>query len=253
MSRPAPRWHDVRAVFADLAITTFAVEPERLRTHLPDDCVPQVFALHDGRRALVSTVSFRARRFALHALPGLGPSFSQVNYRTYVTAGGGPCVFFFGSVAPLAITLLPRYLWRLPWHRGRITLDADWREDACTRYAMTQRSPWGGAELRAVPGPTLSALDGFASLEDGLVALTHPLVGYCQRQDGGRAIYRVWHDRLVMSPMDAEKARFEVLENLGLIAPGDRPHSVLVCREAEFVSRLDFRVRGFGGREPPAS
>jgi hypothetical protein len=239
MDAPAPRWHDIRAVFADLAVTTFAVDDARLRPHLPDDCVPQVLVMPDGRpQALVSAVSFRARHLALHALPGLGPSFSQVNYRAYVTVGGERCVYFFGSAVPWPIALLPRYLWRLPWHPARVAIEATWKEGACARYEMTQRSSWGDARMHAVAGPPASALDGFAHLEEGLQTLTHPLVGHCRRRDGGRAVYRVWHERLTTSAMVAEEARFEVLERLHLIAPGDRPHSVLACREAEFLSRL---------------
>lgn len=235
MTSPVPdaRWHDVRAHFEDLAITTFAVEPARLRARLPEDCVPEIAVLADGReRALVSAVSFRVRHFRLAGIPWLDASFLQVNYRAYVRAAGTSGVWFFASVATAPWHLGPRYLWRLPWHRATIDIDVEWETGRCRRYSLRQCSARGTAELEAIGAPA-TPLDG---LDQSL--LTEPLVGYCQRTNGRRAVYRVWHERLEATTATAKSARFEVFENLGLVDRGAAPHSVLVVRKTDFLVRL---------------
>jgi Uncharacterized conserved protein (COG2071) len=236
---PTARWHDVRASFHDFAITSFAVDPGRLRALLPDDCAPEIVSLRDGReRGLVSAVSFHARHFRLHAVPWPSASFMQVNYRTYVRHQGEPAVWFFGTAVAAPWHLAPRLLWRLPWRRARIEIEATWDGDHCRRYELRQRSAAGGADLVAKESDRPIALDGFSDDDEGRRLLTDPLVGYCRRGDGRRAAYRVWHPRLEAHQGAAETAHFQVFENLGLVARGDAPHSVLLQRETEFLVRL---------------
>jgi hypothetical protein len=236
---PDVRWHDVRASFHDFAVTTYAVDPTRLREHLPEDCAPETVSLSDGReRGLVSAVSFHARRFRLHALPWLGASFAQVNYRAYVRHRGQPAVWFFGTAVAVPWNLAPRLLWRLPWRGALIEIDARWNGDDCAGYTLRQRSTWGDAELHAVGGDAARGIDGFAGDDDARRFLTDPLVGYCRRLDGSRAAYRVWHPRIEARLARAETARFPVFEDLRLIERAQEPHSVLLQRETEFLVRL---------------
>jgi hypothetical protein len=237
---PAARWHDVRASFQDFAVTSFAVEPAHLRARLPDDCVPEVVPLADGReRALVSAVSFRAHRFRLQGAPWLGAAFNQVNYRAYVRRRGTPAVWFFASAVSTPWHVGPRVLWQLPWAGALIDIAAEWRDEGCLRYALRQRSAAGDAELSATGADREpDAPAGFVTHDDALRLLTDPLVGFYRRRDGSRVACRVWHPRLAARPARATTARFSLFEDLGLIDRDQAPHSVLLQRSTEFLVRL---------------
>jgi uncharacterized protein YqjF (DUF2071 family) len=229
---PAARWHDVQARFEDFAITTFAVEPARLSSLLPDDCQPEISVCDGRERALVSAVSFRVRSFRLSALPWPAASFLQVNYRAYVRRGQEGGVWFFASAVAAPWHFVPRYVWRLPWRRARIAIDVTWDGDLCRRYALRQQAAWGDALLQATGGAPAS-LDA-----DQARRLTEPLVGYCRRSDGRGAAYRVWHEPLRVTEAMAERARFQMFEDLRLVDADSRPHSVLIARQADFLVRL---------------
>jgi Uncharacterized conserved protein (COG2071) len=94
--------------------------------------------------------------------------------------------------------LIPRYLWKLPWHRARMEFDC--RYDAAgaryAAYSVRTQSNWSPGTLSlADTGQPPASLSGVSSLEAGLVFLTHPLRGYFFRRDGALGSYSIWHDR----------------------------------------------------------
>lgn len=238
--RPVSRWRDVTTTLADFAIVTYGVEPSALAALLPAEFVPDVFTLDDGRRvAFVSAVPFRDLDFRFGFAPWLKFSFGQTNYRAYVTYRGQRCVWFFGTSLATRWVWIPRYAWKLPWHRASIHIDSDWQGDRCNRYQLRTIADWGDAEaeLEGSDEPT-GQLDGFADAEETALVLTHPLAGYFTRRDGRLGTYSIWHDRLKLQRGLARTARFEVFEKVGLVKPGASPHSVLIQRQTEFVIRL---------------
>ena len=249
--RPVARWRDVVTTLADFALVTWDVAPERLRALLPDGFAPDVFTLDDGRRrAFVSAVPFRDLDFRFAALPWLRFAFPQVNYRAYVRHRGERCVWFFGTTLDTGLVAMPRLAWKLPWHRVRSRVEAHWRGEALERYALDNTGPWGGASLRLEGrGTPAGRLDGFPDEDATAFVLTHPLVGWMRRLDGRLTTYSVWHDRLVLQRAHARRARCEVFEALGLVAPDQAPHSVLVQRETEFLVRLPPAAGPRRGRE----
>jgi uncharacterized protein YqjF (DUF2071 family) len=237
LPRPTTRWCDVTTTLADFAIITFDVEPARLAALLPRDFAPEVVTLADGRqRALVSAVPFRDLDFRFGFAPWLRFRFGQTNYRAYVRYRGRRCVWFFGTSLATFWVLIPRYGWKLPWHRDRIQIAASWDQEHCQRYQVATTGNWGQAEveMEGTDEPT-GTLDGFANEEDTAVVLTHPLAGYFRRRDGRLGTYSVWHKRLEMCRGIAKKAEFAVFKDLGLVTPGTTPHSVLLQRETEFI------------------
>ena len=80
----------------------------------------------------------------------------------------------------------------------------------------------------------MDRLDGFADLDDAAHILTHPLDGWFSRPDGRLGRYAVWHDRLRPRLGVARRARYDVFESLGLVAPDTEPHSVLLQRSTDF-------------------
>jgi hypothetical protein len=193
----------------------------------------------------VSVVPFEDVDFYTVALPFWKFHFGQTNYRTYVIdrATGEPAVWFFGTTLGGWPVAIPRHVWKLPWHPARFDFDTHYNADQhrYTRYQMSTASVWGEAQLElADSGQPVTALDGFADLEAGLVKLTHPLIGVYYRRDGLPGSYRVWHDRLHPTTGRVIHARIDLLDRLGLVPYADQAqtHSVLIQPETEFIVRM---------------
>jgi hypothetical protein len=239
---PPPRLHglDAATTLIDVAITSFSVDPAALAALLPAGVEADVVTLDDGRaRALVSAVTFRDLEFRLAFASGIRFSFVQTNYRAYVRIGERRLVWFFGTSLDSPLVAVPRLAWRMPWHSGKMELEATWNGDHCTSYRQSTRAEWGAAdvELEGTDEP-VGRLDGFADRDDSLLVLTHPLDGLYRRRDGGLGGYSVWHERFAPRLGIARTARFELFERLGLVEPGAVPHSVMLQRTIDFAVLL---------------
>lgn len=241
---PARGWLDVLVTLRHFAIVTYDVDPDALGAHLPPGIEPEVFTLAGGRaRALVSAVTFLDVGFRLRVFPWPRFSFGQVNYRAYVLRDGARAAWFFGTSLATPFVLVPRLLWGMPWRHARMRFDAVWSGERCERYALSVHGRWGAARLTAHgSGEPTGVLDGFASEEDTAIALTHPTEGYFRRRDGRVGTYSIDHAPLRMQRAVDVEARFEVYEGLGLVAPGQTPHSVLLQRETDYVIHLPPRL-----------
>src|SRR5262249_1509107 len=135
--------------------------------------------------------------------------------------------------------IVPRYVWRLPWHYTDIRIASSWQSELCTSYSYVAKGDWGSAELEMVgTEDEMGTLDGFADEEETRIILTHPLTGYYNRMDGRPGTYNIWHDKLQMKRAIVSRSRFEVFERLNLIQADSKPHSALIQRTTEFVIYL---------------
>ena len=216
-------------------MVSYRVDPERLAAILPAEVDPEVFAFDDGTEgSLVSAVPFVDRDFHFRFFPLVKVSCGQVNYRAYVTFRGERGVWFFGTSLDSVFVTLPRYVWQMPWHRDRISIEGRWDGDRCESWAFSATG-WGAGTCRlAATGEPLTRLDGFTDLDETVEVLTHPMTGWYQRSRGGLGRYSVWHDVLGVRPCAVDEARFAVFERLGLVEPGAEPHSAVVARTVHF-------------------
>ena len=238
LQTPAPPMGPFAALttLEDIAIVSFDVDPAKLVAHLPPWLRPDVVELADGRRrALLSAVTFRDVDFRFRLAPFVRLGMIQTNYRAYVRAGDQRAVWFFGSTLSTAIVEVPRLLWKMPWTKAPATLDATWDATSCTSWRSRAVGGWGGydIELEGTSEP-MGRLDGFADELEAARVLTHPLAGYYRRLDAGFAGYRVWHAPMHPIRGRAMRARYDALERLGLVEPGQAPHSVLLERRSDF-------------------
>jgi uncharacterized protein YqjF (DUF2071 family) len=246
LSRPVPRGLAVETTLHHFAIVTYWVDPSQLRKHLHARFEPVCLCL-DGEspRALVSVVTFFDRDFRFVACPWFKASFGQTNYRAYVrdTETGEHAAWFFGTCLDSASVAVPRHAWKLPWHRARMRFDCRY-DDATARYVtfdVLTESRWSPAELTiADSGKPPRQLPGVSNLEAGLVLLTHPLRGYFFRQDGALGGYAIWHDRTKPTLGEIRRARYPLLQRLGLVREGDcgNVHSVLLQPSIAFTIYL---------------
>lgn len=253
---PSNRWC-AETTLHHFAIVTYLVDPDALRRHLHPRFEPDVLDRGQGAgRSAVSVVTFLDRDFRFAGLPWVRASFGQTNYRAYVTDRdtGEHVVWFFGTCVDSMTVAIPRYGWKLPWHRARFTFDCDY--DAHTQryrsFAVGTTSVWAPATVALEDtGHAPLQLDGFADLECGLVFLTHPLRGYFYRRDGALGSYSIWHERLRPTEGRATAARYALLDTLGLVPLGDTGsiHSVLIQKSVDFTIYLPPSLVAAGGSD----
>jgi Uncharacterized conserved protein (COG2071) len=254
LSRPLARGLAVETTLEHFAIVTYWVDPSSLREHLHPRFEPVCLVVDGRRRALVSVVTFVDRDFRFVACPWLRMSFGQTNYRAYVKdiRTGEQAVWFFGTCLDSVTVGVPRYLWRLPWHRARMTFDCRY-DETVARYAsfrVKTRSNWAPAQLEIEDtGSPPAELAGVSSLEASLVLLTHPMRGYFLRQDGALGSYAIWHDPTQATRGEVREARYPLLHRLALVEEGDRSsvHSVLLQRSIDFTIYLPPSKVDLGG------
>lgn len=229
--RPAPRWTHATTELDDFMMITYRVDPRRLDDVTPSEFRPTVFPFDDGSEGgLVSAVPFLDRDFHFNRFPVVKVACGQVNYRAYGTLRGERGVWFFGTSLDSIFVALPRYGWRMPWHRDRVRIDADWAPaDGRARVRLSAVGSWGNAACDVVTtGAPFDRIDGFRDGDETKEVLTHPTTGWFRRTDGRLGKYTVWHPVFDPRPCDVRYARFEVFEDLGLVDPDTRPHSALV-------------------------
>lgn len=113
----------MRQTWQDLLFAHWPLPASALHRLIPAGLTLQTFE----DRAWVAITPFvltglRAR--GLPAIPGVS-SFPKINVRTYVTARGGPGVFFFSLDAGSTLAVLAaRALYRLPYFRAEFTVTA---------------------------------------------------------------------------------------------------------------------------------
>jgi uncharacterized protein YqjF (DUF2071 family) len=244
LQRPATSGIDVVTKLRHFSLITYAVPPERVRPHVHERFALDTYTASDGsERVWVSVVPFEDADFHFARLPWANFRFGQTNYRTYVIdqETGKAAVWFFGTTLAGWPVAVPRYIWRLPWHYGRMRFDVAYDAGRYTRYRMTTSSKWAAAEVElSDSGQPVTALADFDNLEAGLVKLTHPLMGVFYRQDGKLGTYSIWHDRLKCTVGEVVRARFDLLDRLEIIpfAEQGAPHSVLIQPQTEFIIKL---------------
>lgn len=126
-----PGWHE-------LTFLHWRVPASALRPLVPPSLEIDTFE-GDAFIGLVPFTMTKVRPWWSPPLPGIN-NFHETNVRTYVHhQGANPGVWFFSlDAASLPAVLAARWLWRLPYHHARMTLE---RDDAGLRYASERKRP----------------------------------------------------------------------------------------------------------------
>ena len=246
LSRPAPTGLAAETTLLHFGVVTYLVDPSALQRHLHPRFEPDCIVTDgSGPQALVSVVTFLDRDFRFVAWPWFKSNFGQTNYRSYVTdrVTGDHVAWFFGTCLDSLSVVVPRFVWRLPWHSARMAFDCRYDEQAgrYISFNVETRSRWAPARLEIEDsGEAPFQLAGFPDLEAGLVLLTQPARGFFFRQDGALGSYSIWHDRLRPTVGIVKVAEYTLLQRLELVPKGDcgKVHSVLIQRSVDFTIYL---------------
>lgn len=242
-------WLDVRSDLRHFALINYTLPPERLRPHVHERFELATFPI-DGQpqaqpKAMISAVPFLDEDFCFRALPFPKWRFGQTNYRAYVIdrETGEPGVWFFGTTLSSRLVHIARWLWRIPWHHSRSTLDCvhDPMRGAYARYRVDTESGFGPAHIELEDtGEPMRLLPGFRDLEEQVLVLTHPITGWFFRLDGQLGTYSVSHEVIPMTIARPRQLQFGLFERLGLVSRDEMqtPHSVLLCPLTTFQVHL---------------
>lgn len=231
------------------AIITYAVAPERFAGLIPGRFRLDEMEIDGRAQALISVVPFLDVDFTSAIFPFPKFQMGQTNYRVYIvdTVTGERGVWFLGTILDSWTVVIPRQIWKPPWHPGLITFDCayDTQTRRYKRYRMRTDAEWAPSVVELSQDTELPmCLPGFPDTESGLVYLTHPLVSFYHRRDGRVGTYRVWHQQLMVQPASLISAHFGLLSRTGLVSEEEQqsPHSVLVQPIVEFTIYLPPKI-----------
>ncbi|QUJ66226.1 DUF2071 domain-containing protein [Photobacterium sp. GJ3] len=249
--RPQPKGMDVLCGLKHFAIITYAVPAERFQGLFPERFRLDTVEINHQEMGLISVVPFIDVDFTSAVFPFPKFTMGQTNYRIYIIDSytGERCVWFLGTTLDSWTLSVPRYLWNLPWHAGKVRFDCRLNEltGLYEKYHMETTSDWAEASVDLVQSET-DAFNfvGFPDTESALVYLTHPLAGFYYRRDHQLGTYRVWHHELKVKPAQLKSAKFKLLSDLGIVKESEQnaPYSVLVEPLNEFTIYLPPQVIG---------
>ena len=251
IARPKPKGIDVLCALQHFAIITYAVPAERFEGLFPERFQLDTVDINGQSLGLISVVPFIDVDFtsAVFRFPKF--TMGQTNYRIYVidTETGERCVWFLGTVLDSFTIVVPRYLWCLPWHTGKVSFDCKMNEvnGLYENYHMETVSDWANASVDLVQSESDPLeFPGFPDVESALVYLTHPLAGFYYRKDNKLGVYRVWHKELEVKPAKLISANFKLLSDMGIVnlAEQQAPYSVLIEPINEFTIYLPPTIIG---------
>lgn len=239
-------WMDIRSDLLHFALITYALPAERLRPHIPERFDIPTFPINGQPLALMSAVPFLDADFHFYRLaPFIKWQFAQTNYRVYVVdrETGEHCVWFFGTTLGSWVVHVARTLWRIPWHYARYEIDCPYNAQrrAYDRYHFSKTSDWASAEIELEDtGEPMALHPCFSTLDEQILILTHPIVGYFYRLDSRPGTYSVWHEEIPLTVGKAKHLYFSLYERLGLLSREEmeNPHSVLICPKIMFEVHL---------------
>ncbi|WP_045856524.1 DUF2071 domain-containing protein [Teredinibacter purpureus] len=251
IERPKPRGIDVLCGLKHFAIITYAVPAERFQGIFPERFQLDTVEVNGQKMGLLSVVPFIDVDFTSAVFPFPKFTMGQTNYRIYIIdkETGERCVWFLGTTLDSWTLAVPRYLWNLPWHSGKVSFECvlDETSGFYEKYRMETVSDWAAASVELVQSKyDKFDFPGFPDVESALVYLTHPLAGFYYRRDSKLGTYRVWHKELEVTPAKLVSASFKLLSDLEIVKKSEQnsPYSVLIEPINEFTIYLPPTVIG---------
>ncbi len=247
LRRPLAGRLDAWTTLRHFALINYAVAPEQLAKVIPaDDFEVARFQTQNGVKAFLSIVAFMDVDFQFpHLAPGIKFQFYQTNHRAYIIEkkSGQPAVWFLGTNLGSRWVHLPRALWKIPWHFSQYTVDCrfDLSANRYKNYSYNFNSDWCKGEIKIRDtGKPISVMDGFTTMDEMKLLLTHPVQGFYRRLDGRVGTYHVWHEEMNFTRGVAEHLYFSLYDEMGFLTKAEmqQPHSIFLCPEVEFDVRL---------------
>lgn len=247
--RPKPSGIDIFCKLKHFSIITYTIPPDRVRKLIPDRFELDTIQINGEPKALISVVPFIDVDFTSAVFPFPNFTMGQTNYRIYIIdkKTGERAVWFLGTTLDSWTLIVPKKLWNLPWYSGKVSFDCDFnvKKNIYSKYKMSTKAKWAPAEVELIQDESLKfSFEGFPDTETALVYLTQPLAGFYHRRDNKLGVYRVWHERLEVTPAKLKSANFGLLTKLNIVTLEEQqnPYSVMIEPINEFTIYLPPKV-----------
>jgi len=231
---------DVNTKLQHFSIISYSVPLERIEKYIPEPFELWTFTEDQKRFALISAVPFVDFDFGFYRISNFPKFiFCQTNFRTYIIdkRNGQHAAWFFGTTLGSFSVYIPQIIWKMPWQYAKYKLNTSYENNRYTNYQISFKSSLGNGSVQIKDtGIPLELLNGFESLDQQMLILTHPVLGYYNRTSRGIGTYEIWHPKMDLTQGKPEHLYFELFEKLGLLSKDEmqEPHSALITPEIEF-------------------
>ena len=231
---------DVNTRLEHFAIISYKVPVEKINHFIPKPFKLWTFNEKGIEYALISAVLFKDKDFSFYRISKYPKfNFFQTNFRTYIIDERDQThsAWFFGTTLGSYTSLIPKRIWKMPWEYGKYNFEYKLEEKQYIAYKMKFRSKQGDgiANIKST-GNEMKLLQGFDSIEQQILILTHPVIGYYNLSGKELGTYEIWHPKIDLKEGIAIKVYFELFERLGFLSKHEmnKPHSILLTPEIEF-------------------
>lgn len=240
---PQKRFLNAQTALEHFALINYSLPAERLRRYIHPDFEIVTRNIEGQQMALMSAVPFVDKDFCFTNLQILGKHrFGQINFRVYVLhPNGHHCVWFLGTVLGSLTYIIPRKVWKMPWHHGKFDINAEFYEGKYRNYQINVRSSWATTRICLEDtGIPMNLEPGFTNMDEMKLIMTQPIEGYYFKTNKKLGNYRIWHDELIMTSAKPKDLYFQVFEDLELLTKEEMqsPHSVWMTPETYFKVEL---------------
>jgi len=231
---------DVNTQLEHFAIISYKVPIDKIQHLIPAPFQLWTFIEDETEYALISAVPFKDRDFSFYRISKMIKfDFFQTNFRAYIidTRDGTHAAWFFGTTLGSLMSLIPKKVWKMPWDYGKYTFSSILVGEKYTNYAMRFKSNQGDGRVHLKSaGKAMQLLEGFKNMEEQILILTHPVIGYYNLSETELGTYEIWHPKIELKEGIAIEMYFELFEKLGFLTKEEmnKPHSVLITPEIEF-------------------
>jgi uncharacterized protein YqjF (DUF2071 family) len=234
----------IQILMRDMLFLNYRIPLERLRPLVPEELELETRPESGSSFGFISAVAFTNLDIKAGVLPMLRACSDQINYRTYVTAGEGPAVYFFDMKIDSRVLATGTSFLGLPVSHEDITIKArpisDTEEteksDSSPRYPRFYRVESEGPE-----GLTAEAIVGEESARRSELPsefITERPIGYVKAPGGGMLKIVVEHERIETVPARVTQVKSLLFESLGLLNEEEmsNPYSVFYTPEITFIT-----------------
>lgn len=211
-----PGFWNATTLLKDFAIITYLVDIDKIRPHIPEQFELVRIREHGVEKGIMSVVPFLDKDFCISRFfPFVKFKFYQTNYRVYVIdkRTGEQLVWFFGTNLGSHIVKIPRLLWRIPWYHAIYNNQSKSRS-----YSLQIDSKFNSGKIEFTKtNKNIGVLEGFKSMEEMMLILTHPIKGVYYKLNGKIGTYRIAHKKMVLKIGESKSMYFSLFEKLGLL------------------------------------
>lgn len=230
------KYTDATVKLTHFIIVSYYVEITKLTKFLPNFLYPQIFNNNGKAYGMVSAVTFCDHQFRFQWMkPFYWTKMWQTNFRAYVIDArtNTDCVWFFQTMLGSLTTLIPRYIWKMPWYYARYNafnkehlIKIEGKSSIYDDQVLI--------EMDLNSGSIANDLEFMG--QETLSILCNPNIGYYKMNNGKIGAYSIYHDKLNVKSSNYKNIKFTTFSRLGLLNENDlsKPHSVLYDPNVSF-------------------